>query len=106
MCVQKSITFAKCNDCNKVNMKRYGILLTACAMAMTMTAQRVNTANAPLEDVNKVRDVTLDSLNKANTARPVPGSSRKGDNPVLFLCLLYTSPSPRDRSVSRMPSSA
>ena len=25
---------------------------------------------------------------------------------LLLLCLLYTSPSPRDRSVSRMPSSA
>ena len=24
----------------------------------------------------------------------------------VFVCLLYTSPSPRDRSVSRMPSSA
>ena len=40
---------------------------------------------APMEDVNKVTDLTLDSLNKANTARPIPGSSRKGDNPVLFL---------------------
>jgi len=38
-----------------------------------------------LEDVNKVVDNTLDSLNKAMTARPVPGSSRKGNNPVLFL---------------------
>ena len=26
--------------------------------------------------------------------------------PVLYICLLYTSPSPRDRSLSRMPSSA
>ena len=26
--------------------------------------------------------------------------------PVLFVCLLYTSPSPRDRTRSRMPSSA
>ena len=25
---------------------------------------------------------------------------------ILYTCLLYTSPSPRDRSVSRMPSSA
>ena len=25
---------------------------------------------------------------------------------IYFICLLYTSPSPRDRSVSRMPSSA
>ena len=26
--------------------------------------------------------------------------------PTLYLCLLYTSPSPRDRQKSRMPSSA
>ena len=39
----------------------------------------------PMEDVNKVRDLTLDSINIANTARPVPGSSRVGDHPVLFL---------------------
>lgn len=38
-----------------------------------------------MEDVNKVTDLTLDSLNKAQSARPVAGSSRKGDNPVLFL---------------------
>ena len=39
----------------------------------------------PLEDVNRVVDRTLDSLNIALTARPVPGSSRIGNNPVLFL---------------------
>jgi len=39
----------------------------------------------PMEDVNKVTDLTLDSLDKAKTARPVAGSSRKGANPVLFL---------------------
>lgn len=38
-----------------------------------------------MEDVNKVVDLTLDSLEKASTARPVAGSSRRGDNPVLFL---------------------
>ena len=38
-----------------------------------------------MKDVNQVIDNTLDSLNKAHTARPVAGSSRKGNNPVLFL---------------------
>lgn len=36
-------------------------------------------------DINGVRDLTADSLDIANQARPVPGSSRKGNNPVLFL---------------------
>ena len=39
----------------------------------------------PMEDVNRVVDNTADSLNKAMTARIVPGTSRKGNNPVLFL---------------------
>ena len=37
------------------------------------------------KDVNGVIDNTPDSISKAMTARPVPGSSRKGNNPVLFL---------------------
>ena len=38
-----------------------------------------------LEDVNHVKDLTLDSLDKVRQARVKPGSSRKGNNPVLFL---------------------
>ena len=36
-------------------------------------------------DINGVRDLTADSIAFANQARPVPGSSRHGNNPVLFL---------------------
>ena len=39
----------------------------------------------PMDDENKVVDLTLDSLEKVKTARPVAGSSRVGSNPVLFL---------------------
>ncbi len=39
----------------------------------------------PMADTNLVIDNTLDSLNKVRTVRPEAGSSRKGDNPVLFL---------------------
>lgn len=38
-----------------------------------------------MKDVNQVIDNTPDSINIARTARPVAGSTRKGDNPVLFL---------------------
>ena len=31
---------------------------------------------------------------------------RPADKPLILICLLYTSPSPRDRQKSRMPSSA
>ncbi len=55
------------------------LLLSLCFNAQAQTDLR------PMEDVNHVVDLTLDSLDKARTARPVSGSSRKGNNPVLFL---------------------
>ena len=36
-------------------------------------------------DINGVRDLTADSIDIANQARPIPGSSRQAGNPVLFL---------------------
>ena len=59
--------------------------LLALFLAYGVGVSAQNQVAAPMEDVNQVTDLTLDSLNKANTVRPVPGSSRKGDNPVLFL---------------------
>lgn len=44
-----------------------------------------NKVDAPMKDVNQVVDLTLDSLNIARTARPEAGSTRKDNNPVLFL---------------------
>lgn len=55
------------------------------AVTGSLQAQTQNKVAAPMKDVNQVIDNTLDSLNKARTARPIAGSSRKGDNPVLFL---------------------
>ena len=45
---------------------------------------KAQVAEAP-KDVNGVVDNTPDSIAKAMTARPVPGSSRVGNHPVLFL---------------------
>lgn len=61
-------------------MKRILFLLLASAV---LSAQ-AQVAEAP-KDVNGVVDNTPDSIAKALTARPVPGSSRVGNNPVLFL---------------------
>lgn len=36
-------------------------------------------------DINGVRDLTADSIDIANQVRPVPGCSRRENNPVLFL---------------------
>ena len=52
-------------------------------IAMTATAQVQDRSG--VKDVNGVVDNTPDSIAKAMTARPVPGSSRRGQNPVLFL---------------------
>jgi lysophospholipase L1-like esterase len=55
------------------------IILTSTSLACGQVVPK------PMEDVNHVTDLTLDSLNKAQTVRPIPGSSRIGNNPVLFL---------------------
>ncbi len=65
-------------------MKKTFLLLFSAMIAVTSMAQNDKRMDG-MKDVNGVRDVTLDSLAKANQVRPVSGSSRKGNNPVLFL---------------------
>lgn len=57
-------------------------LVMVSSMAMSQTFD--NLPN-PVEDVNKVVDNTPDSIAKALMSRPAPGTTRKGNNPVLFL---------------------
>lgn len=57
------------------------LLLVAIAFSLNASAQVAK----PMADVNGVNDVTFDSLAKAQTARIIPGTSRRGNNPVLFL---------------------
>ena len=64
------------------------IKLALCLLLTTgayIGATAQNKVAGPMKDVNQVIDNTLDSLNIARSARPVAGSSRKGNNPVLFL---------------------
>lgn len=61
--------------------KLFPILMIACCQ----TAVAQTDDFKPMTDVNQVVDLTLDSLELVKTARPMAGSSRKGDNPVLFL---------------------
>ena len=61
-------------------------LLPGCiALSINLSLYAQNRVAAPMKDINNVIDNTLDSLNKARTVRPIAGSSRRGDNPVLFL---------------------
>ncbi|MDR0989223.1 MAG: rhamnogalacturonan acetylesterase [Prevotellaceae bacterium] len=61
------------------------LLLAGSLLFFWQTALAQSTVGAPLRDTNRVTDLTLDSLNKARTARPPAGSSRKENHPVLFL---------------------
>lgn len=67
-----------------MNSLKY-ILLLPCLTAAIASAVTPKEVSAPMPDVNQVIDNTPDSINKARMARPVAGSTRKGDNPVLFL---------------------
>lgn len=64
--------------------KNYAFIGLCLGLSMAFQVHAQKPVAAPMKDVNQVIDNTLDSLNKARTARPVPGSSRKGNNPVLF----------------------
>lgn len=54
-------------------------------LALVIWAQDFDNLPDPIEDVNKVVDNTPDSIAKALMSRPAPGSTRKGEQPVLFL---------------------
>ncbi len=65
-------------------MKRNLITITFALSSLSLFAQQKEQGEIWL-DINGVRDLTADSIALANTARPIPGSSRRGNNPVLFL---------------------
>lgn len=66
-------------------MKRLFTAVALLAASMTVQAQNFDNLPDPIEDVNKVVDNTPDSIAKALMSRPKPGSTRQGNNPVLFL---------------------
>ena len=72
-------------------MRRTPTLLAAATLAATLTAAPVSLA-APAAP--------------AKTPAAAAQSVDRGLGPGLNRCLLYTSPSPRDKRQSRMPSSA
>ena len=72
-------------ETNEEKMKRLLTTMTMMGLVLGMWAQAFDNLPDPIEDVNKVVDNTPDSIAKALMSRPKPGSSRKGENPVLFL---------------------
>ena len=66
-------------------MKRLLSTIAAAGLALGVGAQGFDNLPDPIEDVNKVVDNTPDSIAKALMSRPAPGSTRKGEQPALFL---------------------
>ena len=64
-------------------MKQATAIMMLVLLSLGASAQVIRLQG--MEDMNKVKDLTLDSLDKVRQARVSPGSSRKGNNPVLFL---------------------
>lgn len=66
-------------------MKHFFATVTLSLLALSASGQNFDNLPDPIEDVNKVVDNTPDSIAKALMSRPAPGSTRKGNQPVLFL---------------------
>ena len=66
-------------------MKQLLTTLLTAAACLTASVQTAVAQHDIWVDINGVRDLTADSLDILKQARPVPGSSRIGNNPVLFL---------------------
>ena len=77
---------------NRLYVGWFGVLMIPTLLAAT-TCFIVAFIAAPPVDIDGIRE-------------PVAGSLIYGNNIISGACLLYTSPSPRDLSTSRMPSSA
>ena len=83
---------------------------------MSLSSEEKNTAYEKLTPQRKqLVDKVMENLEKGNlfwtqgwvsSGAPESAITGKKYRGINNLCLLYTSPSPRDRSVSRMPSSA
>ena len=64
------------------------------------------TLAAEIESMGRSVAVIVADLEQEREAARVVAEAVRGLGPLAVLCLLYTSPSPRDISGSRMPSSA
>ena len=59
-----------------------------------------------IKQVAEVTEKLGELQEKMKRLKEVPSNAPKNVTNALYVCLLYTSPSPRDLSTSRMPSSA
>ena len=58
------------------------------------------------QDIHTMTASKIYNVNPENVTREQRGNAKTVNFGIIYGCLLYTSPSPRDLSTSRMPSSA
>ena len=68
--------------------------------------QFLGKGNKKIADKAATDSMRNDLNNLEINGEVVIGEGELDEAPMLYICLLYTSPSPRDREKSRMPSSA
>ena len=95
------------------NVKPTGVIVQYGGQTPLNLAQRLKDAGAPIigtspESIAKAEDRKLfrDVVEKLNLLQPANDTVTSFAEAEIVACLLYTSPSPRDRQKSRMPSSA
>ena len=79
-----------------------------------LSINQFKTMRQYMKDTVKILDTTMDLIDEKNTFeikllelnKQAEEAVREGYVHIILSCLLYTSPSPRDLSTSRMPSSA
>ena len=84
---------------------RSGLKLPAVSLGLWHNFGGVDTFSNSRNMVLRAFDLGITHLDLANNYGPPPGSAEETFGQIMA-CLLYTSPSPRDRTRSRMPSSA
>ena len=88
---------------NKVNIKDFA-LTPADQLAADLVLKKKEEL-APKKKRKAYRN-DVDWTTEFRYPEPTQLGNVNEDNTLAFICLLYTSPSPRDRQKSRMPSSA
>ena len=81
------------------------VLTGICLLLALMLASEVNAQNTPLAKVEVTYSEAQGIGVEKDVMRRDPSDIIKVDS-TYYVCLLYTSPSPRDATLSRMPSSA
>ena len=82
------------------------MILLLCATLLVSTLHSANAAGVQVWTEPAALKIFEDAKASAHATRTVRLSAARREFAAFQICLLYTSPSPRDRTRSRMPSSA